>query len=91
MIKNQVIEENNTNHQLELQNVESDLEAIQHKYDRKELVLQNLERKMNYFEMYVTKQASEYGQNDKEAQLLLRKFQHEKFSGGIGSNDLYKM
>jgi hypothetical protein len=41
--------------------------------------------------MYVTKQASEYGQNDKEAQLLLRKFQHEKFSGGIGSNELYKM
>lgn len=41
--------------------------------------------------MYVTKAASEYGRNDKEAQLILRKFQHEKFSGGIESNELYKL
>lgn len=91
LIKNQVFEETNINHELEKQHIESELEAIKHKYDRKELVLQNLERKMNYFEMYVTKQASEFGLNDKEAQILIRKFQHEKFSGGIESNDLYKM
>jgi len=41
--------------------------------------------------MYVTKQASMYGRADKEADTLLKKFQHEKFSGGIESTDLYKM
>ena len=41
--------------------------------------------------MYITKQASKYGRNDKEADVLLKKFQHEKFSGGIESTDLYKM
>lgn len=41
--------------------------------------------------MYIVKKASSYGQNDKEANLLLKKFQHEKFSGGIGSNDLFNM
>lgn len=46
---------------------------------------------MNYYEMYITKQASKYGREDKEADLLLKKFQHEKFSGGIESNDLFKM
>ena len=46
---------------------------------------------MNYYEMYVTKSASEYGLNDREAQLILKKFQHEKFSGGIESNDLYNL
>jgi len=69
--------------------LESEFEALQHKYDRKELVLQNLERKMNYYEMYVAKQASKYGTQDKEADILLKKFQHEKFSGGIESNDLF--
>jgi len=71
--------------------LESEYESLKHKYDRKELVLQNLERKMNYYEMYITKQASKYGREDKEADLLLKKFQHEKFSGGIESNDLFKM
>jgi len=46
---------------------------------------------MNYYEMYVTKQASKYGNKDKEADILLKKFQHDKFSGGIESNDLYKL
>ena len=46
---------------------------------------------MNYYEMYITKMASKYGNEDKEADILLKKFQHEKFSGGIESNDLYKM
>ena len=32
-----------------------------------------------------------YGRADKEADTLLKKFQHEKFSGGIESTDLYKM
>jgi hypothetical protein len=41
--------------------------------------------------MYVTKQASLYGRADKEADILIKKFQHEKFSGGIEANDLYKM
>jgi|TARA_B110001450_G_C17511549_1_gene436611 fatty acid/phospholipid biosynthesis enzyme len=46
---------------------------------------------MNYYEMYITKMASKYGKEDKEADILLKKFQHEKFSGGIESNELYKM
>lgn len=46
---------------------------------------------MNYYEMYITKMASKYGNEDKEADILLKKFQHEKFSGGIESNELYKM
>ena len=41
--------------------------------------------------MYITKQASKYGRNDKEADIILKKFQHEKFSGGIESTDLYKL
>ena len=75
----------------EIQTLESDFEGLKHKYDRKELILQNLERKHNYFEMYVTKQASVYGRADKEADMILKKFQHDKFSGGIESSDLYKM
>lgn len=39
LIKSQVFEEHKNMHQLELQNLESELEAIKHKYDRKELVL----------------------------------------------------
>ena len=86
-----MIEENRIMALQEVQNLESEFEALQHKYDRKELILQNLERKLNYYEMYITKQASAYGRNDKEADILLKKFQHEKFSGGIESTDLYKM
>lgn len=41
--------------------------------------------------MYITKQASAYGRNDREADILLKKFQHEKFSGGIESTELYKL
>jgi len=33
-----------------------------------------LERKLNYYEMYITKQASKYGRNDKEADIILKKF-----------------
>ena len=46
---------------------------------------------MNYYEMYVTKMASSYGRNDKEAEILIKKFQHEKFSGGIEANDLFQL
>ena len=91
LLKNQMIEENRIMALQEVQNLESEFEALQHKYDRKELILQNLERKLNYYEMYITKQASAYGRNDKEADILLKKFQHEKFSGGIEATDLYKM
>lgn len=91
MIKNQVIEEAKIFHHNEIQNLESDFSALQHKYDRKELIMQNLERKLNQYEMYITKQASKYGSNDKEADLLIKKFRHEIFSGGIESNDLYKL
>lgn len=91
LLKNQIFEEQRINQVNEITNLESEYESLKHKYDRKELVLQNLERKMNYYEMYITKQASKYGREDKEADLLLKKFQHEKFSGGIESNDLFKM
>jgi hypothetical protein len=47
--------------------MESDVDRLQHNYDRKELIMQNLERKLNYYEMYITKCGSEYGNNDKEA------------------------
>jgi len=39
LIKNQVIEETKISHLNEIQNMESEFEALQHKYDRKELVL----------------------------------------------------
>jgi hypothetical protein len=39
LLKNQVIEEVKLSHLAELQNLESEFEALQHKYDRKELVL----------------------------------------------------
>jgi hypothetical protein len=29
---------------------------------------------MNYYEMYITKQASLYGKHDKEADIILKKF-----------------
>ena len=83
LIQAQVNEEQRCHQLNEFHNLEADLEALSHKYDRKELCLQNLERKTNYYEMYIVKKASSYGQNDKEANLLLKKFQHEKFSGGI--------
>ena len=73
----------------EMQNLQSEMEALQHKYDRKELILQNHERKMNLFENYITKQASHYGRNDQEANALLKKFQHDKFSGGIEANEAF--
>jgi len=91
LIQAQVNEEQRFHQLNEFHNLEADQEALSHKYDRKELCLQNLERKTNYYEMYIVKKASSYGQNDKEANLLLKKFQHEKFSGGIGSNDLFNM
>ena len=59
---------------LDVQNVQNEFEGLQHKSDRKELILQNLERKLNYYEMYITKQASKYGRNDKEADIILKKF-----------------
>jgi len=46
---------------------------------------------MNQYEMYITKQASKYGRNEKEADILLKRFQHEKFSGGLESTELYKL
>ena len=46
---------------------------------------------MNQYEMYITKQASKYGRNDKEADILLKKFQHEKFSGGIEATEAYQL
>lgn len=91
LLKNQVIEENKMKALLDVQNVQNEYEGLQHKYDRKELILQNLERKLNYYEMYITKQASKYGRNDKEADIILKKFQHEKFSGGIESTELYQL
>eukprot|EP00356_Strombidium_inclinatum_P010689 CAMPEP_0170485444 /NCGR_PEP_ID=MMETSP0208-20121228/4715_1 /TAXON_ID=197538 /ORGANISM="Strombidium inclinatum, Strain S3" /LENGTH=215 /DNA_ID=CAMNT_0010759101 /DNA_START=639 /DNA_END=1286 /DNA_ORIENTATION=+ len=91
LLKNQVIEENTMNAHIQMQNMESDMEQIKHNYDRKELILQNLERKLNYYEMYITKQASHYGRSDREADYILKKFQHEKFSGGIESTELYRM
>ena len=91
MLKNQIVEENRINAISQIQNLESEYEALQHKYDRKELILQNLERKLNYYEMYITKQASKYGRGDKEADILLKKFQHEKFSGGLESHELQKL
>lgn len=74
LLKNQIIEENRMNAIGEIQNLESEYEALKYKYDRKELILQNLERKLNYYEMYITKQASKYGRNDKEADIILKKF-----------------
>ena len=38
--------------------------------------------------MYITKQASKYGRGDKEADILIKKFQHEKFSGGLDAHEL---
>lgn len=35
--------------------------------------------------------ASSEGGGNVEADMLLKKFQHEKFSGGIESNELHKM
>lgn len=75
----------------EIQNLQSELEALQHKYDRKELILQNHERKMNQYEIYITRQASKYGRNDQEANLLIKKFQHDKFSGGIEANEAVQL
>lgn len=86
-----MIDDNNLKNLNEIQQLESDLEGLKFKYDRKELILQNLERKLNYYEMYITKCGSQYGRNDKEAQILLKKFQHEKFSGGIESTELHVM
>ena len=74
LLKSQIIEDNRMNAISEIQNLESEYEGLKHKYDRKELILQNLERKLNYYEMYITKQASKYGRNDKEADILLKKF-----------------
>ena len=55
LLKNQVIEENKMKALLDVQNVQNEYEGLQNKYDRKELILQNLERKLNYYEMYITK------------------------------------
>jgi hypothetical protein len=67
LIKTQIIDDITMKFTNELQSTENDFEALQHKYDRKELILQNLERKLNYFEMYIVKQGSQNGRNDKEA------------------------
>lgn len=91
LLKDQVIEETKVIHLSEVQNLESEFVALQYKYDRKELIMQNLERKLNYYEMYITKQASKYGKNDKEADILIKKFRHDVFSGDIQCNDLHKM
>ena len=39
LLKNQIIEENRINAINEIQHLESEYEALQHKYDRKELIL----------------------------------------------------
>ena len=46
---------------------------------------------MNLYEIYITKQASKYGRNDKEADDLIKKFQHDKFSGGIQANEAVQL
>ena len=74
LLKNQIDDENRINLVNEINFLESEFESLKHKYDRKELMMQNLERKMNYYEMYITKQASKYGHEDKEADILLKKF-----------------
>ena len=74
LLKNQIIEDNKMKMVGEIQILQSELEALQHKYDRKELILQNHERKMNLYEIYITKQASKYGRNDQEADQLIKKF-----------------
>lgn len=91
LLKNQIIEDNKMKMIGEIQNLQSELEALQHKYDRKELILQNHERKMNLYEIYITKQASKYGRNDHEADQLIKKFQHDKFSGGIQANEAVQL
>lgn len=55
LLKSQIIEDNRMNAISEIQNLESEFDSLKHKYDRKELILQNLERKLNYYEMYITK------------------------------------
>jgi hypothetical protein len=44
---------------------------------------------MNYFEMYVLKRASEY--NDPEANEVIKRFQNEKFTGGMDHKQNYKL
>lgn len=39
LLKNQIIEDNKMKMIAEIQNLQSELEALQHKYDRKELIL----------------------------------------------------
>ena len=55
LLKNQIIEDNKMKMIADIQNLQSELESLQHKYDRKELILQNHERKMNLYEIYITK------------------------------------
>ncbi len=44
---------------------------------------------MNYFEMYVLKRASENG--DVETNDVIKKFQNEKFTGGMDHQENYKL
>ena len=73
----------------ELKNHETEYGHLKHKYDRKELVLQNFERKLNLYEMYVLKRASE--DNDSEANDVIKRFQNEKFTGGMDHQESYKL
>lgn len=81
------MEELKFNCQNELRQHHIDFEGLKHNYDRKELVLQNLESKINKYEKYIFKQSSMKG--CKEAEQLIHKFQHEKFSGGMDSKEEY--
>ena len=49
---------------------------------------QNFERKMNYYEMYTLKRASEH--NDAEANEVIKRFQNEKFTGGMDNQENYQ-
>jgi hypothetical protein len=73
----------------EQKNHETEYGHLKHKYDRKELVLQNFERKMNYYEMYVLKRASEH--SDPEANEVIMRFQNEKFTGGMDHKENYQL
>jgi|TARA_B110000285_G_scaffold219387_1_gene269917 hypothetical protein len=72
----------------EQKNHDTEYGHLKHKYDRKELVLQNFERKMNYYEMYTLKRASEH--NDAEANEVIKRFQNEKFTGGMDNQENYQ-
>ena len=55
------------------------------------MILQNLERKLTNFETYIAKQASALGASDPEARALLKRYEHENFSGGLDTYENYKL